>query len=85
MVPGIIEIICFSLIIYGLSKYDYCICIFGAIWSGIHMLLGLIWLFIIWYIIYIVVLPLIYFICLFSFNVVLIKKIAQIRNNGQQR
>ena len=81
---GAIEIILDSVVIYGLVKYDYCCCIFGAVWSGLHMLAVLIVLIIAYYVMYIIIFILIYMVCLFSFSVVLVKKIAQVRRYQQR-
>ena len=57
---------------------------FGAVCTGVHLLMGLIWVFIEDFDVDSVIsLPLIYFIPLFPFDVALVKKFAQIRN-GQQ-
>ena len=79
--PSIIEIVCFSLIIYGVSKYNYCICVFGAVWSGIHMLGPIIAFIIVYWKIAIIIAPLIWTICLFSFSVVLSKKLSDVINS----
>ena len=61
------------------TSYDYCLCMFGAVWAGIHVLVGLLWFLIAPWIWIAVLVPVIYVICLMSFNIILVKIIAQVR------
>mmetsp|Transcript_20732 Transcript_20732/g.33026 ORF Transcript_20732/g.33026 Transcript_20732/m.33026 type:complete len:203 (+) Transcript_20732:153-761(+) len=41
--PTLLEIVLISCTIWGLTKWNYCWCIFSCVWSGIHMVIGLIY------------------------------------------